>query len=284
MPQRQASLANVFAVAVVVVSACGKLGYDVPDQGDDSLSLRDASAGAAGWGGATSTGGAGGFAPDAMLRPIDASSDGKVLDADASSLDASFLDASFFGCPPGVTTSGISFTTAMHGGSSGTPYTDACPAGQAIVGFTGYTTTTQPIVVGWLQGLCGKLSIVASSNTCQIGISPGSTFPGRGQAGGTGPWVQMCPQNQVVVAFHGRAGIDLDQVSFECAPLTLAKTGSTYQITTGTPTSLPPQGGPTGPTFQDGCPPDQVAVTSNVQAGQIIYELGLSCATLTLTP
>jgi hypothetical protein len=172
----------------------------------------------------------------------------------------------------------------MHGASSGAPFADTCPAGEAIVGYTGYTTTTQPIVVDWLQPFCGKLSIVASSTTCQIAVSSGTTLPARGQIAGTGPWSETCPPNQVVVAFHGRAGYDLDQVTFECAPLQLAPSAASYQIVIGPTTSLPTQGGPTGPTFQDGCPPDQVTVGSIGQAGPIIYELGMSCATPVVVP
>jgi hypothetical protein len=90
----------------------------------------------------------------------------------------------------------------------------------------------------------------------------------------------MCPQNQVVVAFHGRAGFDLDQVSFECAPLEFSTTG----VTIGAVTSLPPEGGPTGPLFQDGCPSGEVVVGTSAQAGSIVYNLGLSCATPVVVP
>src|SRR5260370_16092114 len=94
-----------------------------------------------------------------------------------------------------------------------------------------------------------------------------------------GPWSVRCPADQVVVGFDGRAGFDLDQVSFECAPLVLAGSASGYQLSTGPTTSLPVDGGPTGPTFQDGCSPNQVVVGTTTYAGQIIYQIGLTCST-----
>ena len=94
----------------------------------------------------------------------------------------------------------------------------------------------------------------------------------------------MCPANHVVVGFHGKAGFDLDQVSFECAELSLSPPGSPYQVMIGPSTSLPPQGGTTGPLFQDGCAPDKVVVGTRSQAGQVVYELGLLCAVPAVTP
>jgi hypothetical protein len=185
-------------------------------------------------------------------------------------------------CPSGIVMSG-QVATALHGGSGGTAYADVCPAGEVVIGYVGYTTTTQPIVVDWLQTVCGTLSVTASAE-CQVTVSPGATLMGRGRASGAGPWKVMCPPNQMVVAFHGLAGFDLDQVSFECAPLTILKSFSGYRLSIGAGTSLPAQGGTTGPTFQDGCPPNQIAVGTNTHAGQIIYELGLYCSTPALTP
>src|SRR6185295_6852142 len=121
----------------------------------------------------------------------------------------------------------------------GTVYADVCPAGEAVVGYVGHTTTTQPIVVDWLQTVCGKLSITASG--CQVTVSPGATLAGRGRATGTGLWMVMCPPNQVVVGFHGLAGFDLDRVSFECAPLNILESSSSYRLSIGAVTSLPAQ-------------------------------------------
>jgi len=184
-------------------------------------------------------------------------------------------------CPSGIVTVGQT-ATPMYGGTAGTPYTDTCPTSEVVIGFTGYTTTTSPIVVGSLQTLCGKLSFTSPS--CQVTVSPGTTLTVRGHVGGMGPWTSMCPANQMVVAFHGRAGFDLDQVAFECAPLVLSKMGSSYRLSTGPVTSLPPEGGTTGPVFQDGCGTSQVAVGTRGHEGAIIYDLGLLCATPAVTP
>jgi hypothetical protein len=164
------------------------------------------------------------------------------------------------------------------------PFADICPSGEVIIGFSGYTTTVSPIVVSWLQPVCGKLTAGIGINGCRLVIMPGTLLPGRGRIAGMGPWSATCPANNAVVGFHGRAGFDLDQVSFECAPLGLSRNASTYVLTVGPSTSLSPQGGTTGPTYQDGCAPNGVVVGTSGQAGQIVYSLGLTCGQIAVTP
>jgi hypothetical protein len=284
------------AVACALAVSCGKFGYDVSEL--DETSASGGSAGEAGSGGTRSFGGGFGFG-GSFGGGAGAGGSGRVGFGGAGGFDASagggdsgvqrmpesgvadVVDARA-ACPSGIVMSG-QVATAIHGGSGGTAYADVCPAGEVVVGYVGYTTTTQPIVVDWLQTVCGTLSVTASAE-CQVTVSPGATLTGRGRAAGAGPWTVMCPPNQMVVAFHGQAGFDLDQVSFECAPLVILKSFSGYRLSIGAGTSLPAQGGTTGPTFQDGCPPNQIAVGTNTHAGQIIYELGLYCSTPALTP
>ena len=265
---QQRVLSCCFLAAIALLTACGKLGYDA-ELADDALSLLDASPKEA--------------APK-ETSPSDTSPNDATYVRDVVHDWTRFGDASPSGCPAGITTSGIQFETQQYGGNGGTAYSDVCPAGEVVIGFSGYTTTTAPIVVGWLQTLCGKLSIAPTRFACSIAVLPGTMLSGRGQIGGMGPCTQACPQDQVVVGFHGRAGFDLDQVSFECAPLQLSSRGPTTQVTIGPITSLPPEGGTTGPTFQEACPPGEVVLGTSSEAGAIVYKLGLSCATPVVVP
>jgi hypothetical protein len=274
----------MLAVACAAGTACGKVGYDAPDElevaeGGSSdgrtpeggeASARDSSEDVrdAGEGGPIS----GEDARDAANEPV-------VGPVDAGPIDARPVDTGAI-CPTSIATGGPT-ATPMYGATGGTAYGDICPPGEGIVGYTGSTTNNQPIVVGQLQTICGKLSI-AGSSPCQITVSPGTTLPARGTNPRTAPWTERCPSNQVVVGFHGRAGYDLDALGIDCAPLAVSKAGN--GVLHGPITSMPTQGGPTGPTFQDGCRPDQLAVGSNLQAGQIVYALGLFCATASLVP
>jgi hypothetical protein len=259
------------AVACAAATACGKVGYDgelalaesgvsgrSPEGGEASAVDSSADASAYGDGGSSS----GDVANETIVGPVDASS------ADTGSI-----------CPTSIATGGP-MATPTYGANSGTAYGDICPPGEAIVGYTGSISASQPIVVAQLQTICGRLSI--GGTPCQIGVSPGTTLPARGTNPRTGPWTERCPANQVVVGFHGQAGRDLDAVGIDCAPLTVSKTGS--GVSHGPITSLPALGGSTGPIFQDGCQPDQLAVGSNLQAAQIVYQLGLFCAKVSLVP
>jgi hypothetical protein len=272
--------------------ACGKFGYDVGDLSERSSSTAGAGgsrgagtgSGGAGLGGAF-VGGAGGVVRDASaFAGADAGGrDGTGGAAMDSGMPDGAGGSSGTTCPSMIVTSG-QYATPLYGGSGGTPFTDMCPVGEAVIGYAGYTTTTSPIVVAWLQTICGKLSISSALMSCQLVITPGTILPGRGRAAGMGPWNAMCPANQVVVAFHGRAGVDLDQVAFECAPLTMSGSSGSYRLSIGAATSLPPHGGTTGFTYQDGCPAGQIVVGTDGQAGPIVYELGLSCGAPAIQP
>jgi hypothetical protein len=205
-------------------------------------------------------------ARDAAIEPV-------VGPADASTVESGSI------CP--TLASGGPMPTPMYGATNnGTSYGDICPPGEVIIGFAGSTTGSQPTVVGQLQTLCGKVSIAGTP--CQITVSAGTTLPMRGTNPRTPPWTERCPLNQVVVGIYGRAGFDLDALGIYCAPLTVSRMGS--GVSHGMITVLPPQGGSNGPPFQDGCRPEQLAVGSNLQTGQIIYAFGIFCATASLVP
>ncbi len=205
------------------------------------------------------------------------------LDATAPETSGGPTDAgsgsSDVGCPGCTIPVGLSGSseTAQQGGTTGTPYTDTCPSGQAVVGFEGFLTAPDVglTLVGGIQGVCGELFLSRSSN--QIETGPGATLPIRGTSI-TSPWTQMCPANEIVVGVVGRSGADLDRASFECAPW-LAPGDGGEALAMGAVVALAFAGGDGGSPYQTACPNGQLTVGSNVRAGDWVDAFGLVCAT-----
>lgn len=169
--------------------------------------------------------------------------------------------------------------TVQYGGDAGTTYTDTCPSDQAVIGYQGFLTPPAVgiLLVGAIQAVCGKL---ASSEAPPYALSTtaGATLPVRGVSQ-TGPWAQLCPPDQVVVGFDGNSGDDFDQVAFVCAPWSAASGMPGAPLTMGATADLPAVGGDGGMPFHGSCPAGQLAIGSNLRAGEWIDAFGLVCAT-----
>jgi hypothetical protein len=209
------------------------------------------------------------------------------VDSGVSIVDAGLLvdvgapvDAGCAACSLPIALTGTSQTT-QYGGDSGTTYTDTCPSDQAVIGYQGFLTPPAVglLLVGAIQAVCGKL---ASSEAPPYALSTtaGATLPVRGISQ-TGPWTQSCPPDQVVVGFEGNSGDAFDQVAFVCAPWSAAGGTPGGALTMGTPTSLSAIGGDGGMPFHESCPSGQLAIGSNLRAGEWIDAFGLVCATPT---
>jgi len=186
-------------------------------------------------------------------------------------------------CPTGILLSGEN-NTALHGGTDPTDvhFKDICPMGGPVIGYTGSIDSTMPTSVGKMATVCGKIAIDASSGSCKVLVNAVTTMPMRGTVGDV-PFTQTCPPNQVVVAFQGRAGTYLDQVSFTCAPLVISSTPMGYQLAIGTRTGLPPSGGNGGTAFQDGCAAGQIVHGTNVTTfSGIVDAAGVICGAFSL--
>jgi hypothetical protein len=172
---------------------------------------------------------------------------------------------------------------AAFGGQGGKPATDMCPAGQVLIGYVVYESASPaPSVVGKLRGLCGVVSV--DSANCQVTISAGAMLPLHGAFSDMPPVTLSCPANQMVVGITGRAGANLDQIGFGCAPLLLSKVVATYQTSVGATTWLSTVGGPGGNAYQRVCPAGQVSTGADVHAGQVIDAFGLYCSAPVLVP
>src|SRR6266576_2751024 len=141
---------------LLLALGCGRIGYDATDPTPQGIASQDA-------GFEGSRGGAGGTLRDSGIGDVSgaggAGGAGGGTDADPTeSGDGSAADATAT-CPSGISFSGAT-GTPLRGGSSGSPNTDACPAGQVVVGFMlAVHSTPPPAILGEIQVICGTISI-----------------------------------------------------------------------------------------------------------------------------
>ena len=202
-----------------------------------------------------------------------------VLDAGpAPSDDAAIVDSGCASCTFPVAL-GDATSTAEQGGTTGTAYTDTCPSSQAVIGYQGFLTAPSVglTLIGGIQAICGSL-VVSESPPYALTTSAGVTLPLRGTSQ-TSPWTEMCPADQIVVAFGGNSGGALDQVAFLCAPWNASSGGGGATLSMGAPVALASVGGDGGMPFQESCPPGQLAIGSTLHSGQWVDAFGLVCGT-----
>jgi hypothetical protein len=193
--------------------------------------------------------------------------------------DAAPSDASCPNCPVSIVWNGLS-ATPQFGMPEGTPFDDACPDGQAIIGFRGSVADVGVFLVSSIQTFCGT-PVLSSGAATELSVLPGATLDERGVPSGAS-WSQMCPRDQMVVGFWGRSGRGLDQVAFDCAGVRVSRSPSNDFVLAvdSTISELsPPNGGDGGMPFRSTCRPDQIALMANISADQWINAFGLTCAT-----
>lgn len=203
--------------------------------------------------------------PDAASPPSDAAVDAPVA------IDAPATDGAF-AVPIRFASGG---STGQRGGTGGTSYTDLCPNGQALIGFSG-NLSWQDGYHGQLRGHCGEVGIVDQGGGAMVRVGAGAVLPPHGTLAAIS-WTRMCPADQVVTGFGGRAGLLVDQLTFRCAPLSATLTG-TWTVTVGTAGELEPIGGGGGEAFaRADCSAGQVAIGALVRAGDGIDSFALAC-------
>jgi len=172
-----------------------------------------------------------------------------------------------------------SLTSLVGNSAGGSPTTDNCPAGQALVGFAGsLSTATTTGTHRQIRGVCGTVSISGTAVT--VGV--GTTMATRGPAG-TSAWTRSCPANQVVVGFSGRSGLLVDQLTFSCAPLTAAASTVGSALNVGAAKALSAVGGTGGNAFPTvSCGSGQIASSMTVRTGDNMDAFALACSKATV--
>jgi len=264
---------------LLLALGCGRIGYDATDPTPQGIASQDA-------GVEESHGGAGGTLRDSGIGDVSgaggAGGTGGGTDADPTeSGDGSAADATAT-CPSGISFSGAT-GTPLRGGSGGSQYTDACPAGQVVVGFMLVVhSTPPPAILGEIQVICGTISI--SPTNCEVAISSGDTLPLRGSRVDQPPVTEMCPPNQMVVAIQGGSGNYLDRAGAGCAPLMISRVGQGSRATVGAITWLSVVGGMGGVAFNDPCPADQVASGAFIQSAIWVDAMNIICSAPAIAP
>ncbi|XXX78626.1 hypothetical protein WMF30_07605 [Sorangium sp. So ce134] len=226
-----------------------------------------------GGGGGDASGGGGGGDPSGGGGGGDASGGGGGGECDGSPCPV----------PRGVALVDPTFTELRGSATAGTPVIDVCPDGQVTLGYRGVLAPlAESFVLGKIQAQCGRLELTGAG-PYTITTTPGDATPARGEVGDV-PWELMCPENEVVVGFGGRAGSFVDFLSIGCAPLLVTGAPGDLRVELG-PLSLPGgAGGEGGEPFPDTfCGASQVPNAVQTVIATVVSAFGLGCATVSLT-
>lgn len=157
------------------------------------------------------------------------------------------------------------------------PFTQTCGLNEVV---TGYTITTEGHEAGQqlqsLQGHCARLAVDWGS-TLRVTTAASAPTAAAGMTGGV-EQSQACPEGEMVVAFSGRSGSDIDQIAIVCAPLIIDGAYPHYRLSLGAAEPQPGIGNLGGAPFSEiSCPLGQVAVGDEGRAGTIVNTVGLLC-------
>jgi len=177
--------------------------------------------------------------------------------------------------PKSVEFGTVSETTVRGNAYGGTTYLDTCPTGQAAIGFDGRVSG----YVTGIQVVCGILGFADAPPNWTATAAPGTSLSMRGINPGTS-WSRRCPANTFVSSFSGRSGGLVDQLVFQCAPITFSGGGASFTTTIGTSTPLAatPEGTGGSAFAATPCSAGKIAVGAHIQAGDGLDGFGLRCA------
>jgi hypothetical protein len=181
--------------------------------------------------------------------------------------------------------------TALVGGTGGVVFDDACPEGQALIGFQAGVISGGYALSG-LVAVCGVVAL-SSSDPRTITTTPGQSSPTRGTVG-TDIKTAMCPAGQVVVGFDSRTFTDMmsqgtftSTIFLHCAPLAIEALSESPAASPGATETLDAIGsgsiavGDAVPTTD--CPTGQVAVASQGRSTTVVDAFGLGCAKVVIS-
>jgi len=187
--------------------------------------------------------------------------------------------------------------TAQRGSNSASGVTyyahlDRCPGGQVLIGYGGtlrddvYLVSGAPVLqLASLVAICGRVTLEASG---EVTVTPSSGIEPRGTDATAGTFSQICPTDQVVVGFAGRAGSIIDQIGVVSASLQSASAGCCCSaLTLGSTYSFTPVGGTGGSAYSESCSSGQVALgqslytatTTKHPGEEWVSRFGLLCGT-----
>jgi len=190
--------------------------------------------------------------------------------------------------PPAPTPLGVALTPTDPSGqvqpsAGGSASTDFCDQGVAI----GFNGTVQPPGAAYtyptsIQLVCGKVSVTGNGGSFQVKTTFDVAMPIHGAISPV-PQNRMCPSDQVVVGFDSRQATYVEQLTFRCAPLTIATGSDGYTLSIGVAVPLTSIGGSGGVPFMPiSCPTGSIATGGILRTGLSIDAFGLYCSTPSL--
>jgi hypothetical protein len=157
-------------------------------------------------------------------------------------------------------------------------WTDICPNGGVAIGVRATIDAVGNTLLKTIGLTCGKPGI-SGTGPYKVTITMGDQLTPRGDFPGAVTQTASCPQDQMIVGFDSKAAMYVDQISFRCAPLTIAEGDAGYTLTVGTSAPIAAVGGQGGtPQRQVSCPPGAVAAGSVLRSGSYIDAFALACA------
>ena len=184
-------------------------------------------------------------------------------------------------CPSGITFGALQAGTEF-GGTGGSPFSLACPAGQVMVGIAGRSGSR----VDRIQPLCAALSfeVDASGSPEHVYRVRRGTVSAGAVAGGTGgtAFSDLCPGERVVVGIRVRHAAEVDLIQAVCGALTIARGGGGWLMSVSSPVDTPSRGGGGGNASAFSCASGGAGTRLHGRAGARIDRLAMDCTSVDL--
>lgn len=185
--------------------------------------------------------------------------------------------------PTGMSGDGDSVETDLRGGAGGGMDQGECGPDAILVGFDQYRPLGEEYFRGF-KPICARLDLAgAGSGPYTATHGEERELPVQGAIRGA-PTPGRCPAGSAVVGFEGTAGLYVDQIALNCAPVEVQMGTSDLEASLGTAELAPPVGGSGGAAFEPlSCPAGMVAVGMTSRSGDAVDAIGLICRAPVLT-
>jgi|GEM_PF-2278196 len=203
---------------------------------------------------------------------------------DGASNDCDDMTAIDAGCPTGITPADGTFDDHDQYGNltGGSAFSDVCPDGSALVGFSGNSGGN----IDRIRGVCAEMLFVSDTDvtpyayTIESGTTTTLDTHGSNE---TTAYDIGCPANNFVVGISGEASDGgLHDLTIHCAELMVTGAPGSFAVTYGAVTTATVDGDNSGDAYSDLLTAPAVADRYRGRGGAWIDAIGLGQATLNL--
>ncbi len=185
------------------------------------------------------------------------------------------------GCPMNSTL-GATEASQLYGGTGGSPFDGACPAGQALVGFEGRSGDRLDAVAPVCAVIELEAIVLSPELNFRVRTRTPTIQPIRGGTGG-GVFSDRCATDEIVIGLGGRSGSGVDMLAFTCGSVTFERVSGAFAPVVTTTTTSATHGGTGGGALSYGCGPGRIASGITGRAGSKVDAMSLTCALVTFT-